>query len=61
MKISVIAIALSLGIAAAGPVHAATSGSAAAKSAECSKEGRAKGLHGKPLKRFLSECRKNMM
>ena len=74
MKISTLAAALALGMFVSGTAFAQTAAPAptpsaaavakpdaatkAAKSAECSKEADAKGLHGKERKKFREECKK---
>jgi hypothetical protein len=66
MRISTLVSAIALGVFvsssafaldAAAPANDAAA--KAAKSAECSKQADAKGLHGKERKKFRSECKKN--
>ncbi len=69
MKLSTLFTALALGVLVSGSAFAldaaasdaAPNAGAAAKSArsaECSKEADAKGLHGKARKKFREECKK---
>jgi hypothetical protein len=70
MRISTFVSALALGMFVSGAAFAldaaapdakpvaADAAARAAKSAECSKEADAKGLHGKPRKKFREECKK---
>jgi hypothetical protein len=65
-KIAMIGLATSIGFtpiifapmaaAAAKPPHKATE----TKATQCAKEVEAKGLRGKPAKKFRSECEKNL-
>ncbi len=52
-KLALISLATSIAFAPMAMVQAKTS-------SECSKEANAKGLHGKPRQKFLSQCAKGM-
>ena len=66
MKISTFVSALALGVFVSGAAFALDAADTpkpdatakAAKSAECSKQADAKGLHGKERKKFREECKK---
>ena len=65
MRISTFISAIALGLLVSGSAYAldaaapsADAGAKAAKSAECSKQADAKGLHGKARKKFREDCKK---
>jgi hypothetical protein len=65
MRISTLVSAIALGVLLSAPAYAldaaapnSDAAAKAAKSAECSKQADAKGLHGKERKKFREECKK---